>query len=122
MHRDDGVPGLERYAAGREPVALAPDLLLIPTPGHTAGSACLLYRETFLFSGDHLWWNPGAGRLSASRTFNWHSWDQQLRSLEALLDFEFRWVLPGHGAPFRAGSAAAMRAQLERALAALRAA
>lgn len=122
MHRDDGVPGLERYIDGREPVALAPDLLLIPTPGHTAGSACLLYRETFLFTGDHLWWNPGAGRLSASRSFNWHSWDLQLRSLEALLDFEFRWVLPGHGAPFRAASPQAMRAELERALAVLRAA
>src|SRR5262249_46573458 len=44
MHRDDGLRGLERYVEGGDPTALAPDLLLIPTPGHTAGSCCLLYR------------------------------------------------------------------------------
>ena len=122
MHRDDGLSGLERYVSGEEPVALAADLLLIPTPGHTAGSMCLLYRDTFLFTGDHLWWSQEAGRLSASRSLNWHSWSQQLRSLEKLLDFEFRWVLPGHGAPWRADSRRAMHAELERALAYLRAA
>ena len=67
MHRGDRLPGLERYVDGDDPVRLADDLLLIPTPGHTAGSACLLYRETFLFTGDHLYWNPEAGRLSASK-------------------------------------------------------
>src|SRR5262245_32924689 len=70
MHRADGLPGLERYVDGLEPVALAPDLLLIPTPGHTPGSLCLLYRSTFLFTGDHLWWSPERGRLSASRSLN----------------------------------------------------
>jgi glyoxylase-like metal-dependent hydrolase (beta-lactamase superfamily II)/ferredoxin len=122
MHRADGVRGLERYVDGDDPVALADDLLLIPTPGHTPGSACLLYRETFLFTGDHLWWNGDRRGLSASRAYNWHSWDAQLRSLERLLGFEFRWVLPGHGQVHRADSAAAMRAELERAIRRLRAA
>lgn len=122
MHRDDGIAGLERYVSGEDPVALADDLLLIPTPGHTAGSACLIYRRTFLFTGDHLWWSPRVGRLSASRSLNWHSWPRQLRSLEKLLNFEFRWVLPGHGTPFRTDSPRAMRAELERALVSLRAA
>lgn len=121
MHRDDGLRGLERYVEGEDPVALADDLLLIPTPGHTPGSACLLYRETFLFTGDHLWWNPEVKRLSASRSYAWYSWPKQLRSLEKLLDFEFRWVLPGHGTSFRAESPRAMRAELERGLQRLRA-
>ncbi|HJU83139.1 MAG TPA: MBL fold metallo-hydrolase [Holophagaceae bacterium] len=120
MHAGDRMGGMERYIEGEDPVALAPDLLLIPTPGHTAGSMCLLYRETFLFTGDHLWWNPDRGMLSASRTYNWHSWPRQLRSLEKLLDFNFRWVLPGHGSSLRAESPAAMRAELERALDQLR--
>jgi glyoxylase-like metal-dependent hydrolase (beta-lactamase superfamily II)/ferredoxin len=120
MHRDDGVSGLERYVEGEEPVELAPDLLVIPTPGHTPGSLCLLYRRRFLFTGDHLWWSPERGMLSASRSFNWYSWDAQLRSLERLLDFEFSWVLPGHGRTYRAESPAAMRRELERALARLR--
>jgi glyoxylase-like metal-dependent hydrolase (beta-lactamase superfamily II) len=50
---------------------------------------------------------------------NWHSWQEQLRSLEKLLDFEFRWVLPGHGATFSTDSPRQMRAELERALARL---
>jgi glyoxylase-like metal-dependent hydrolase (beta-lactamase superfamily II) len=103
-------------------VALADDLLAIPTPGHTPGSLCLLYRRRFLFTGDHLWWSPERGMLSASRSFNWYSWDEQLRSLRRLLDFEFTWVLPGHGRTFRAESPAAMRRELERALIRLRAA
>jgi glyoxylase-like metal-dependent hydrolase (beta-lactamase superfamily II)/ferredoxin len=120
MHRADGLAGLERYLDGEEPVPLAEDLLLIPTPGHTAGSTCLLYREAFLFTGDHLWWNPEKRRLSASRSLNWYSWKRQLASLEKLLSFDFRWVLPGHGASYQAESSAAMRRELERALVELR--
>jgi glyoxylase-like metal-dependent hydrolase (beta-lactamase superfamily II)/ferredoxin len=116
MHRADGVAGMERYIEGDDPVALAPDLLLIPVPGHTPGSMCLLYRETFLFTGDHLWWSPARGRLSASRAVNWYSWDEQIHSLERLLEFDFRWVLPGHGRTFRADSPAAMRRELERGI------
>jgi glyoxylase-like metal-dependent hydrolase (beta-lactamase superfamily II)/ferredoxin len=119
MHRADGLPGLERLVEGDAPISLAEDLLLIPTPGHTPGSVCLLYHD-ILFTGDHLWWNPVQGRLSASRAYNWHSWPQQLDSLERLLDYEFRWVLPGHGSIHHAESPTAMRAELARALAILR--
>jgi glyoxylase-like metal-dependent hydrolase (beta-lactamase superfamily II)/ferredoxin len=122
MHRADGIRGLEWYVDGEEPVRLGSDLLLIPTPGHTPGSACLLYRETFLFTGDHLFGDAGYGGLSASRAYNWYSWEDQLQSVEKLLRFDFRWVLPGHGRPFRAESPAAMRRELARALPRLRAA
>ncbi|WP_306591973.1 MBL fold metallo-hydrolase [Geothrix sp. 21YS21S-4] len=120
MHRRDGLRDLERLVDGDEPVALAKDLLLIPTPGHTAGSACLLHGE-FLFTGDHLWWNPDQGRLSASRAHNWHDWGQQLDSLQKLLAFDFTWILPGHGHSHRAESPAAMKAELARAIGILRA-
>lgn len=119
MHREDGLRGLEHYLEGPDPVALEEDLLLIPTPGHSPGSLCLLYRNRFLFTGDHLWWNPQAGRLSASKTHCWHDWPTQLKSLERLLAFDFTWVLPGHGAWFRADSAGAMKEELERALCSL---
>jgi len=122
MHGADGMCGLERYVEGEDPVSLSPDLLLVPVPGHTPGSMCLLYRDTFLFTGDHLWWSPARGMLSASRSVNWYSWDAQLRSLEKLLELDFRWVLPGHGRTFRAESPAAMRRELERGLRRLRAA
>jgi glyoxylase-like metal-dependent hydrolase (beta-lactamase superfamily II) len=43
-------------------------------PGHTRGSACLLYRETYLFSGDHLDWNPKGNGLQAFREVCWYDW------------------------------------------------
>src|SRR5690349_10473925 len=48
---------VERRLEGEEPVALAHDLLAIPTPGHTRGHAVLLYRGRYLFTGDHLAWS-----------------------------------------------------------------
>ncbi len=121
MHEGDAFRGCERVITGEDPFELADDLLLIPTPGHTAGSVCLLYRETFLFTGDHLWWNPHKGRFSASKSYNWHDWDEQIRSLEKLLDFSFRWVLPGHGYAHSEANPEAMRDQVARAIQELRA-
>jgi glyoxylase-like metal-dependent hydrolase (beta-lactamase superfamily II)/ferredoxin len=120
LHERDvssGTRAVERKLSGDEPIALADDLLAIPVPGHTAGSAVLLYRETFLFTGDHLMGSEGDGRLHASRGVCWYSWPDQIRSMERLLDFRFEWVLPGHGGSYRAPSASAMRQELERVVA-----
>lgn len=112
---------VERKIQGQDPVPLAEDLLFIPLPGHTRGSAALLYRETFLFSGDSLWGSGSGTGLDAGRDVCWYSWDEQVRSLARLLDYRFEWVLPGHGPRVRAPSSAAMRAELERLLSRLRA-
>jgi glyoxylase-like metal-dependent hydrolase (beta-lactamase superfamily II)/ferredoxin len=124
MHEADlgrGTRDVEQPLRGLEPTPLAADLVAIPVPGHTAGSTALLYRERFLFTGDHLWWSPSYGRLHASRGVCWHSWPEQLRSLARLRDFRFEWVLPGHGRRHHAASPGAMRADLDRAIADLRA-
>lgn len=94
---------VERIVEGERPVPLAPDLLVVPVPGHTAGSAALLARETYLFTGDHLW-GDASGRLGASRRVCWHDWDEQGRSMARLAGLRFTWVLPGHGRPWRVGS------------------
>lgn len=123
LHRDDvtaGTADVERKPEGHDPIRLAGDLLLIPVPGHTRGSAALLFRDEILFTGDHLWWSDTVGRLHASQSVCWHSWTEQKRSVERLLDHRFEWVLPGHGRRFHATSAAAMRAELVRLLAAIR--
>jgi glyoxylase-like metal-dependent hydrolase (beta-lactamase superfamily II)/ferredoxin len=78
---------------------LADDLTIIPTPGHTRGSACLLYRDRYLFSGDHLAVSDDGQALIAFDGACWFSWDVQLQSLAKLVDRPFEWVLPGHGAP-----------------------
>jgi len=105
MHGDDAQFSVERTIEGADPVRLSDDLLVIPTPGHTAGSQTLLHRDKFLFTGDHVWWNPEDGRLGASRRYNWHSWGEQRRSMQRLLDHSFEWILPGHGARHHATAA-----------------
>jgi glyoxylase-like metal-dependent hydrolase (beta-lactamase superfamily II)/ferredoxin len=101
---------VERQLEGDAPVALDDGLTVIPVPGHTAGSAALLHRERWLFSGDHLW-ADGDG-LGASRAVCWWDWGEQTRSMERLLDHAFRAVLPGHGRPFSAPSVDAAHAAL----------
>jgi glyoxylase-like metal-dependent hydrolase (beta-lactamase superfamily II) len=108
---------IERFVDGEEPIALADDLIVIPVPGHTRGSAALLYRERYLFTGDHLWWDEELGALDASRAVCWYSWAEQTRSMERLLDFRFEWVLPGHGRAHHAASPEAMRDELGRLVA-----
>jgi glyoxylase-like metal-dependent hydrolase (beta-lactamase superfamily II)/ferredoxin len=120
MHADDITPdtaGVERRVSGIEPVTLDTDLTIIPVPGHTRGSTALLYRETFLFTGDHLMASEDGSRLVASRSVCWYSWPEQLRSLRRLLDYRFEWVLPGHGGRFQAASPDVMHEELRRLLA-----
>ncbi len=82
---------------GDEPIEIAPDFVVIPTPGHTSGHCVLLYKNKFLFAGDHLWWDGEEENLSAGRDVCWYSWDKQIESMEKLIYFNFEWVLPSHG-------------------------
>jgi glyoxylase-like metal-dependent hydrolase (beta-lactamase superfamily II)/ferredoxin len=79
------------------PVEFESGFRIIPTPGHTQGHCVMLYDERFLFTGDHLWWEPEAKRLGASRSACWYSWPAQIASMRRLLDQPFEWLLPGHG-------------------------
>ena len=98
IHREDAgaVPDAEWVVDGVETVPLTPEFQMIPVPGHTPGSSALLYRSRFLFTGDHLWWEPATRQLGSPRQLVW-SHDQLLRSIEALLGHRFEWVLAGHG-------------------------
>ena len=90
-------PHAEIVIDGDDAISFSPDFTIVPTPGHTAGHIVLHYREKFLFTGDHLWWNgPGEG-LGASRDYCWWNWQEQIRSLARLRSLSFDWVLPGHG-------------------------
>jgi len=117
MHADDGAArlGIEQVLRGAEPFRLDGDLLAIPVPGHTRGHAVLLYRNRFLFTGDHLAWSHDRGTLTAFRRACWYSWEEQTRSMEKLLNYDFEWVLPGHGR-IHHDRAKNMRAHLERCI------
>jgi glyoxylase-like metal-dependent hydrolase (beta-lactamase superfamily II) len=100
MHERDLGPStrdLERPLTGDDPLSLDSDLLAIPTPGHTRGSACLLYRDRFLFTGDHLAWSESLRHLYGFRSACWYDWGTLVRSTEKLTAYSFEWVLPGHG-------------------------
>ncbi|MEO5930368.1 MAG: MBL fold metallo-hydrolase [Candidatus Kapaibacterium sp.] len=108
MHAADGAErlGIERVVEGTEAFRVDDDITIIPVPGHTRGQMVLLYRDTYLFTGDHLAWSPVRNTLTAFRSACWYSWAEQIISMEKLLDYNFSWVLPGHG---RIGSDTAAR-------------
>jgi glyoxylase-like metal-dependent hydrolase (beta-lactamase superfamily II)/ferredoxin len=98
IHRADAeaMPDAEWIVDGSDSIPLAPQFTLIPVPGHTPGSSALLYDQRFLFTGDHLWWDPKTRSLQAPQRLVWRS-RAMVQSLEKLLGDQFEWVLPGHG-------------------------
>lgn len=81
-----------------EGVSFLPEnLKIIMTPGHTKGHISLLFKDQFLFSGDHLFIDQKSAELKASKSVCWDSWERQITSMEKLLTEKFEWVLPGHG-------------------------
>ncbi|MBI5636977.1 MAG: MBL fold metallo-hydrolase [Nitrospinae bacterium] len=99
MHRSDlhrGLTAVEVTVEGVEPVRLAGDLLVIPVPGHTKGSICLLH-GAFLFTGDHLAQNPNRTHPTAFNNHCWYSRQEQTASMKRLAAYDFEWILPGHG-------------------------
>jgi glyoxylase-like metal-dependent hydrolase (beta-lactamase superfamily II) len=117
LHRADvgsDTRDVERIVDGEAPVALAPDLTIVPVPGHTRGSCALIYREAFAFTGDHVWAADDGAGLEAGRDVCWYSWPEQQRSMARLAEHRFTSELPGHGRRFVASSAAAMTAELRR--------
>src|SRR6266704_676790 len=98
VHRADsqGI-NAEELIDGQALLVLDKDLLVVPVPGHTRGHIVLLYRDKYLFTGDHLAWSDSRRGLIAFRDVAWYSWPEQTKSMKRLLDFRFEWVLPGHG-------------------------
>jgi glyoxylase-like metal-dependent hydrolase (beta-lactamase superfamily II) len=92
----DGAPIAEDALADAE-------LAVLPQPGHTPGSLCLLYRGRFLFSGDHLAYSRRLGHIVAHRLQCWEDWERQRASVRRLMQWaeagrlRFAWLLPGHG-------------------------
>ncbi len=105
LHQDEinaGTRAVEHKIQGLEAVELTPELVIIPVPGHTQGHTVLLYKNKFLFSGDHLAFRRQLGHLGAFRDACWYSWAEQLKSMRKLAAYDFEWVLPGHGRRYHA--------------------
>lgn len=98
IHRKDvhAMPDAEEVIEELAARLFSPEFTIIPVPGHTAGSMCLLYRDRFLFTGDHLWWDPEHLRLDSPRQLVWDA-EALRQSIAALAQYPFEWVLAGHG-------------------------
>jgi glyoxylase-like metal-dependent hydrolase (beta-lactamase superfamily II)/ferredoxin len=100
IHADDvnaDTQGCEHILEGEGPFSPVADLKIITTPGHSKGHITVNYRNTFLFTGDHLFVDEDHRRITASKGVCWYSWSEQKKSIEKLLGEKFAWVLPGHG-------------------------
>lgn len=103
MHIDDiygRTDKVEIKISGKEDFIIDSDTRIIPVPGHTKGHAVLLYRNKFLFTGDHLAWSENLNQLYAFRGACWYSWSELVKSMEKLTNYDFEWILPGHGRRF----------------------
>lgn len=108
----DAAPYASDVLRGREPLALDPDILVIPLPGHTKGSVAYLFEERCLFTGDSLSWSFEHEDLRASKDVCWYSWTEQTDSLRRLIAQRFEWIFAGHGGSIHL-PAEVIRARLE---------
>ncbi len=74
---------------------------VIPTPGHTPGHVCFLYKDV-LFAGDLLE-NKKRALVPYPAPWDW-DYKMMLQSVEAIAAYPFTWVCPAHGKPIRRGS------------------
>lgn len=118
LHQDEintETRDVEIQISGTDPIEFAPDLLIIPVPGHTKFHTVLLYKNTFLFTGDHLAWSERLHQLYAFREHCWYSWTEQIKSMQKLANYQFEWVLPGHGRRYHADRET-MQKQMEKCI------
>lgn len=118
IHQDDITDETllyESYFQGEDEQRVTDELIAIPVPGHTKGSVCFLYKERYLFTGDHLAYSPELDQLYAFKRACWYDFEEQIKSMKKLLDYKFEWILPGHGFPYHA-SPEKMKEQLEKCI------
>jgi glyoxylase-like metal-dependent hydrolase (beta-lactamase superfamily II)/ferredoxin len=118
LHQDEislDTKDVEIVLTGTDNYQLAKDLLIVIVPGHTEGHTVLLYNNKFLFSGDHLAWSDNYHQLIAFRRACWYSWKELTKSMKKLTNYNFEWVLPGHGRRYHA-DASKMQQELAKCL------
>jgi len=74
------------------------DIEVIPTPGHTPGHVCLLYKDV-LFVGDLV--RTSKGKITPMKSFmNWNT-SMARESIKKVADYHFEWICPAHGEPIK---------------------
>ncbi len=74
------------------------DVEVIPTPGHTPGHVCLIYKNV-LFAGDLI--RNSKGQLKPMEShMNWNETILE-ESIEKIADYDFEWICLAHGEPIK---------------------
>ncbi len=77
---------------------------IIFTPGHTRGHQVLLWKNKYLFTGDHFAWLRQLNQFGSFRDACWYSWETQIKSVDKLKKLDkVEWIFPGHGRRGRVG-------------------
>lgn len=101
LHQEDiteETQTVEIILKGQDNIDFLSDIKIIPVPGHTKGHTILLYKDQYLFTGDHLAFSAAIDGLTGFRNFCWYSWEEQIKSMKKLLNYpNITWILPGHG-------------------------
>lgn len=103
IHKDDlsAAPNAELIIEGQneytDKESFSSDFKIIPVAGHTQGHMVLLFKDRFLFTGDHLAYDPESDKLIAFEDACWYSWNEQRKSMKKLLSYSFDWIFTGHG-------------------------
>ncbi len=91
----------EKYAVRKPDLSFKDSLqiggaTIIHTPGHSPGSSCLYCPESrVMFTGDHITADRGK---PVAEDFSWtYDYKLQIESARRLLDYDFEYILPGHG-------------------------
>jgi glyoxylase-like metal-dependent hydrolase (beta-lactamase superfamily II) len=71
------------------------DAVALHTPGHTAGSCCLLVNGDAIFVGDLFSSRPRLGPQACYA----QDWARIPAGVQRVLAFEPQWIFPGHGKP-----------------------
>lgn len=69
---------------------------VIPTPGHTPGHVCLLYKD-ILFAGDLLK-NKNGKLIPYPSAWNWNH-SAMIESVKKISNIPYKWLCPAHGMP-----------------------
>lgn len=71
---------------------------VLPVPGHTKGSQVLVWKDQYIFTGDHLAYSRRLGHVGAFHNACWYSWPEQIKSMQKLENYKnVRSIFPGHG-------------------------
>jgi glyoxylase-like metal-dependent hydrolase (beta-lactamase superfamily II)/ferredoxin len=93
----DAQPEAEVILDGKDDSVLG-DAKIIFSPGHTAGHCVLLWKNKYLFTGDHLPWSEKQNGFRPFQRSCWFSWNEQIKSVSKLGVLSgVEWILPGHG-------------------------